>query len=116
MQLIYTPEDGQRQVFEYKPGRLRSSEAVAIERAGDGSWESYSEFGSKLLNSNREALRALLWLMLRRTDPNLQLDQVDPMVEELDLDWDEEEKRRLEEAEADALGKDKPDTSPIDSG
>ncbi len=81
--LIYEPRDGERQEFPFDPFQLLSVEAEAIEELGP--WDTYSDWGQKLLVGHRRAIRALLWLMLRRTQPALEFEDVSVLVDELRL-------------------------------
>jgi hypothetical protein len=95
--LIYMPQDGERQEFPFKPNRLLSVEAEAIEDVGGESWSSHAEWWSKLGAGNFKARRALLWVMLRRANPRLRFAEVVIYVDELLLDYDEDERARIRE-------------------
>lgn len=104
--LIYEPHDGERQEFPFDPFLLRSVEAEAVEELGP--WDTYAEWGQKLLVGHRRAARALLWVMLRRTKPDLDFDDVSVIVDELRLFFPEDEAGEPE-------GKDEPADADTDS-
>ena len=91
MKLIYAPEGGQPQRFEYDPGTSLSVEAEAIESVGGEVWDSYLQFGNKLGIGNVRAMRALLWVMLRRTNPDLEFDSVSYRLNEFHVDFEDVE-------------------------
>jgi len=94
MLLVYKPNDGDRQEFKFDPPKLISVEAEAIEDVGGESWESYEEFIRKFFRGNRKSFRALLWVMLCRTKPELEFDAVSVTIEELTVELEEEDRRR----------------------
>lgn len=98
MILIYTPADGPKREFPFNPGKLLSPEAEAIEDVGGRTWESFPEFGAKFMKNNTKALRAALWIMLKRENPKLKFTDVTVAVEELDYTFDEDELKRLRDA------------------
>lgn len=105
--LIYEPHDGERQEFPFDLFLLLSVEAEAVEELGP--WDTYSEWGQKLLVGHRRAIRALLWIMLRRTKPDLDFDDVSVVVDELRLFFPEDE------AAGEPEGKDEPADADTDS-
>lgn len=89
MKLTYTPEgSGTPQTWRYEPGKLLSSEAIAIEKVTD--W-AYEEFGLHLLQRSMLARKALLWVLLKRAEPTLRFDQIDPPVSAIELEYDLDE-------------------------
>lgn len=89
MHLVYTPEGGEEQRWEYRPGRLRVMEMEAIDRHTGMSYA--TEFKAELIKGNTRARRALLWTMLRRSHPTLKFDDVDFADDELRLERDQAE-------------------------
>lgn len=71
MLVTYTPEDGDAQSWEFKPGRVRASEAEVIERRYGGTWD---EFTAGVTAGNMRARRALLWALLRRDHATLRFE------------------------------------------
>lgn len=98
--LIYAPEDGERQQFDFDPIRLISIDAEAIEEVGGPQWDTYGEFIDKLQRGSQKAWRAALWIMLRQQNPTLQFTHLVVKVNEIIWIDDEEE---------DEPGKDEPD-------
>lgn len=97
MLLIYTPHDGERQEFVFRPGELLSPEAEVLEECGGPSWGTYPEFGEKFMAGHLKARRAALWIMLKRQNPRLKLADVIVRPDELDFDFEPHEKDRLRE-------------------
>lgn len=73
MQVTYTPEDGDKQTFHVNLNKIKASEAEKLEKAAE---LVFSEFFPSVVQGNVKALRALLWLCLRKDHPNLRLDNV----------------------------------------
>jgi hypothetical protein len=63
MHVTYSPEDGDRQEWTFKPGRVRSSEAATMEKAFGGTWD---ELTLGVQGGNTRARRVMLWHLLRR--------------------------------------------------
>lgn len=87
--LIYDPHDGERVEYPFDPFRLRSADAEDIEELGP--WNSYAEWGQKLLVGHRRAARALFWVMQRKTNPDLEFEDVSVLVDELRLHFPDDE-------------------------
>lgn len=85
MFLVYKPEDGEEQRWEYRPGRLRVMEMEAIEKH-TGGLAYATEFKAQLLKGQTAARRALLWTFLRRQHPTLKFADVDFFDDELQLE------------------------------
>lgn len=102
MFLTYTPEGQEAQRFHYEPGKLRVSEAEAIE---DRCGMAYGgDFKIALLKGNMRARRALLWTFLRRQHPNYRYEDVDFADSEVTLELDRAEVEAELEALAGAAG------------
>lgn len=84
MFLVYTPEGGDEQRWEYRPGRLRTMEMEAIEKHTGLAYA--SEFKAALLKGQTSARRALLWTFLRRRHPTIKYTDVDFYDDELILE------------------------------
>lgn len=99
MKLIYTPEDGPRQEFVYKPGKIRAGDAELLERRTSMSW---GDFNQQLARGSILARRALLWFFLRQTHVALRFEDVDFALDELQLEFDRGEwatiRKQVEEA------------------
>jgi hypothetical protein len=103
MQLIYTPEGGPEQVFDFQPDMLMSFEAEWLEEAGGTQWETAAEWAAKFDRGSMRAIRAALWIMLRRQDPKLRLSDLVVRLNELRVQDDPEPEPEP--------GKDAPDDS-----
>jgi hypothetical protein len=90
MQLTYTPEDGDPQVFDFRVERLMSFEAEALEEAGGDQWETVHEWANKFDRGSMRAIRAALWIMLRRQQPALRFSDLVVRVDELKVEEDPE--------------------------
>ena len=96
MKIIYTPSDGERQEFIFRPGELTNVEAEMIEIQGGEAWDTYEEFGRKFMNGNMRAYRAALWICLKRhQDPKIKFMDVSFRVDQIDVDLEEDEKERI---------------------
>jgi hypothetical protein len=89
--LIYEPEDGDRQEWDFDPVRLMSFDAEAIEEVGGTQWATYGEFIDKLQRGSAKAWRAALWIQLRRSDPTLKFPNLVVKVNELIFVDDDED-------------------------
>lgn len=103
--LVYQPDEGERQDWVINLITMPSFEAELLEAMGGPAWGTYEEFGNLLSRGSVRALRALLWMMLRRANPRLDFDDVIFRHHEL---W-------TEDIEAPELGKDNSDDSDTDS-
>lgn len=89
MIVTYTPADGEKREWAYKPNKLMAVEAEAIEqRTG---W-TYQEFGAQFLKGSTLARHALLWVLLKRETPGIRYDDVKFAVDEIDFDLDADER------------------------
>jgi hypothetical protein len=102
MQLTYTPEGGDEQTFDFHVDRLMSFEAEALEEAGGEQWETVHEWANKFDRGSMRAIRAALWIMLRRQQPALRFSDLVVRVDELKVE---------EDPEPETPGKDGPDAS-----
>lgn len=74
MRIAYTPKspaDGDPQTWEFNPGRIRASEAEAIEKRYGGRWEA---FLADVKGGSMRARRVLLWHLLRTAHPALKFE------------------------------------------
>lgn len=95
MKIIFSPKDGDRREFVFRAGELMSDEAELLEECGGNSWATYEEFGRRFVAGSVRAMRAALWIMLRREQPRLRLADVTFRVDEMDLDYEDDEIVRL---------------------
>jgi hypothetical protein len=94
MIFTYKPEGAAERVWNYDPDKLMSSEAEAIEKA---TRLNFAEFNSDLLKGSVTARRALLWVLLKRTEPTLRHSQVDFPASAVSLDFEASELANMRE-------------------
>lgn len=89
MYLVFRPDEGDEQRYQFTPAKMSNFDAEAIERETGLTW---AQFGEKLTQNSIIAMRALLWVLQRRQHPTLkyrdvsfQLDQVDVEPEPSEL-------------------------------
>lgn len=92
MHITFTPEDGEKREWDFKLRKILTTEAEAIEkRAGIP----YIELNARVLSSHPTARRALIWVLLKRTEPTLQYVDVDFEMGAFQAELDDEEKADL---------------------
>jgi hypothetical protein len=96
MIVTYTPEDGDKQEWEFKPDRLMTTEAEAIERV---TGMTYGEFGESLMKGGMTARRSMVWVLRKRNgEPTLKFRDVDFPVGDVEITLDDEETDRVRQA------------------
>lgn len=75
--ITYAPEGAEPRQWEFDSEHLLSSEAELIESVGGDVWMSYPEWLLYLSSGNMRADRALIWMLLRRDNPDLEFDALD---------------------------------------
>lgn len=98
MILSYKPDDGPVQQYEFIPGLLMTPEAEAIEAVGGYSWSTFEQFGQLFFQGGSRAQRAALWIMMKRTNPRLQFDQVSVRANQVSVDYSDRERALILEA------------------
>lgn len=88
MRITYTPEGADPKVFDFKPGKLMSPEAEAIERH---TGLTYKQFADALGETSMTCTHALLYVFLKRGNPTLKYEQVQFCMDEINFDLDDEE-------------------------
>jgi hypothetical protein len=86
--IIYAPEGGERQTWNLKEVRFMSSEAEAVERSTGLEWQ---EAKARVIKGSMLALRAIVWVLVKRDEPALRYGQFDPAENEIGVDFDTEE-------------------------
>lgn len=94
MKISYTPEGGERREWTYKPNKMLSIDAEAIERVTG--W-TFQEFGEKFMAGSALAQHALLWILLRKDNRGLKFSEVRFAMDEFDMDFDAEERAAMRE-------------------
>lgn len=128
MILIWTPADAEPRTFTFRPDDMPPAEYEAIEDVGR--WASLEEFNDAVRASARSAWRVALWICLRRENPALALDDVQPKPLEVSMSYEPAEELALAEIgladpetpddlramfearRLELLGKDRPGTAP----
>ena len=92
MIITYQPEGAQPTTWDFKPQKLLNAEAEAIER--HTGW-TFDEFQDRLMKGSVLAMRALLFVMLKRGDPTLKWDAVQFALGDVKLDMDDAEAQQV---------------------
>lgn len=106
MKIAYAPDGGPRQEFRIDVDHLGTLEVEMLEEIGGRSWDTLIEWLDKFERGSFKAFRAVLWVYLRRTQPDLDFDEFLPAVGEIEIDTDAPETDP---------GKGEPDDGPTDS-
>jgi DNA-binding response OmpR family regulator len=96
----YNPKDQQPQRWNLKDIRILSSEAETIERVTGLEWQ---EVQAALGKASPRALRAVAWVLLKRSDSTLRHREFDPPVDYLGMRYDAEERDELAATYGDSL-------------
>lgn len=91
MKFTYAPEGREPQDFEFLADQLTREEAELAEDAGEHKWQTFGEWIDLLDRASIRAWNVALWIMLRRSEPELGLNKVNPKVGELQIDTSEPE-------------------------
>ena len=92
MKLIYTPEGQEPQEWRLKdPSDLHGLEPEYIEEAGGTQWDTWAEWGNLLSRGGFRAIRVFLWVLLRRENPGLELNSVQPSLSEIKFDFEDDD-------------------------
>lgn len=86
MIIVYTPEGGEPE--QYDARALKVSEASIVQRTIDQKW---GEVKQGLAEDDLDAMRAIVWVLKKRTNPSLRFAEVDPGVDEMVTRFDREE-------------------------
>lgn len=89
MQFVYKPEGAEPRVWPFKPNKLMNPEAEAIEKMTKmtfGEWQDALERNSVL------AIHGLLYVMLKREVPTLKWEEVQFCLEDVAIEYTDEEK------------------------
>lgn len=103
MHITYKPEDGEQQVWEFDPGRIRAGVAEVIEKRFGANFDMWRD---GVRAGNAKARRVLLWHLLRQTHATLRYeDTPDFYMDELLVEFSVSEllelRERLERASMD---------------
>jgi hypothetical protein len=89
MKIVYSPEGGDAQEWDFLPARIRESRAEMIERRyakliGEKSIP-FEQFRMALLQDSASARRVALWHLLNTQHPTIRIEDVDPLRGELKI-------------------------------
>lgn len=94
MIFTYAPEGADARKWTYVPSDLMSSEAEAIEKV---TRLNFDEFNTAMMKGSITARRALLWVLLKRTEPTLRHNQVDFPAGAVKLEFEAHELTEMRE-------------------
>lgn len=107
MKITYSPDGIEPVTWDFQPDRLLMSEAAAIEKVtGLG----FTEWLTSLGTLSGDSMRALVWVLSKRTDPTLRFSAVDFPVGALAMEPDDDELAEADRADQDGPGNDSPPT------
>jgi hypothetical protein len=102
VKLTFRPQDGDEQSWTFDLGRFRVSERMDIERYSGMAWGTFKQ---ALINERTAALKALLFVLIRREHPKYRFDDVDFCDDEIvtEVTLDDLHKGRQQVQENDSL-------------
>lgn len=86
MIIVYTPEGGEPEQYDVRT--LKVSEASIVSRTIDQTW---GEIKAGMPGENLDAMRAIVWVLKKRSNPSLRFAEVDPGVDEMVTRFDRQE-------------------------
>lgn len=95
MKFIYRPDgvaEADQQSWPFEPNKLLVPEVIEVERV---TGMTYEEWIDAMQRTSATAVRAFLWVMLKRETPTLKVGQVVFSMSEVGFDYDDDEKRDL---------------------
>jgi hypothetical protein len=105
MYLVYQPEGQDEPTkFKYNPRKLMSAEREMVEKK---SGKNFSQFTSDVLAGNARDRRVLLFMYLKRTNPQLRFEDVDFAWDELTLQHSKGELQEMKDKISEAYADDK---------
>jgi hypothetical protein len=84
--IVYTPEGGEPE--QYDARSLRTSEASIVQRTTGMKW---AEVEQGLDSDDPEAMRAIVWVLKKRSEPSLRYGDFDPLIGEMTSRMDRRE-------------------------
>jgi hypothetical protein len=87
---IYNRDGAEPLSWEFDPNKLMSPEAELIERLTGWTFKGWLE---KLQDGSILALHALLYILLKRADPQLAFDDVTFSIAQIDMEYDDDDLR-----------------------
>lgn len=92
MKFIYQPEGAQAQEWPFQPGKLLSPESEAIEKVTGLYLPAWQE---AVAEGSQRAMRAFLWVMLKRQQSTLKFDQLQVAADEMEVVYETEDAERV---------------------
>lgn len=86
MIIVYSPADGDEERYDART--LRVSEVSIVQRTVDMTWSAIEE---GLEKDDPEAMRGIVWVLKKRTNPTVRFGDFDPIVGELVTRMDKKE-------------------------
>ncbi|NUS74945.1 MAG: hypothetical protein HOV70_01930 [Streptomyces sp.] len=86
MIVVYSPAGGEPEYYD--ASTLRVSEASIVQRTVDMKW---GEIASGLEHDDLDAMRGIIWVLKKRTQPSLRFGEFDPGVTEMTTVMDDRE-------------------------
>lgn len=97
MFVTHTPEDGDKQEWEFRPGQVRHGEMVMVENRAGTPWPNWLQ---NIKMGSGPARIVLIWHLLRREHPGVRWEDVERSVVDdditVELSVDELERNRQE--------------------
>lgn len=87
--ITYAPDGADPKTWDFEWSRLLSPECIAMERVTGMDYT--TEIVPALARGNMLALSALLWVLLKRSAPDLRFDQVQFCLDDISIEDDERE-------------------------
>ena len=95
MQFTYTPEGADTRKWPFQPGKLMNAEVEAIERQTGLSFRAWVQGMS---DGSVLAIHGFLYVMLKRSIPNLKWDDVQFCMDEVNLEMEDDEIAQVRES------------------
>jgi hypothetical protein len=96
--VVYTPDGGEPE--HYDASSLKVSEAAIVQRTVNMKWQ---EILAGLEQDDLDAMRGIVWVIKKRTQPSLRFGEFDPGVTEMTSRMDNREVGRWLDATLDAI-------------
>lgn len=87
LRITYEPKDTDPQSWDFDPEDADNLEAEALEIVGDEMWDSYGQWILLMGRGNIRAIRALLWVLHRRNDPEVDFNVIRFRTTDVSVDW-----------------------------
>ena len=97
MKVIYTPKDGDLQVFTLRFDEILSIHSEPIEEVGGNVWQDWEGFKVALAANKTRAKRAILWHFLRQQKPEMTFAELVVGADDISIAPDDEDIRRARE-------------------